>query len=212
MTTEAASFTREDVAAMPPDRRAELARWLADVDPPRSAIAPARIQRRRRLVIGVTAASAVVLVPWTVWLSVSLPEAHRAREWRTAWVGFDILLIVALFATAWAGWHRRQALTGLLIVSGTLLTSDAWFDVLLSSGRMGRTESIVTAVLVELPLAAFFFCTAYRIMRATTATMWHLQGRRGPLPSSFWRLPLLVGPPAPPAPHPAATTARMSSP
>jgi hypothetical protein len=97
-------------------------------------------------------------------------------------------------ATAWAGWHRRQVVTGLLIVSATLLTSDAWFDVMLSSGRTARMGSLVTAVFVELPLAAFFFFTAYRVMRATTATIWHLQGRRDPLPS-FWRLPMLVGAP-----------------
>ena len=66
--------------------------------------------------------------------------------------------------------------------------------MLLSSGRTARIGSLLTAVLVELPLAAFFFYTAYRVMRATTATMWHLQGRRGPLPS-FWRLPMLIGPP-----------------
>jgi len=194
MTTRTASLTRDDVVAMTPAQRAQLTRWLVEVDPPRPPVAPARIQRRRRLVLAVTAISAVLLVPWTIWLSVSLPEAHRAREWRTTWVGFDIVLIVALVATAWAGWHRRQVVTGLLIVSATLLTSDAWFDVMLSSGRTARMGSLVTAVFVELPLAAFFFFTAYRVMRATTATIWHLQGRRDPLPS-FWRLPMLVGGP-----------------
>jgi hypothetical protein len=194
MTTRTASLTRDDVVAMTPAQRAQLTRWLVEVDPPRPPVAPARIQRRRRLVLAVTAISAVLLVPWTIWLSVSLPEAHRAREWRTTWVGFDIVLIVALVATAWAGWHRRQVVTGLLIVSATLLTSDAWFDVMLSSGRTARMGSLVTAVFVELPLAAFFFFTAYRVMRATTATIWHLQGRRDPLPS-FWRLPMLVGAP-----------------
>jgi len=193
VTTGTTTLTRDDVVAMAPDQRAQLARWLAEVDPPRLPVAPARIQRRRRLVLAVTALSAVVLVPWTVWLSVTLPEAHRAREWRTTWVGFDIVLIVALVATAWAGWHRRQVVTGLLVLSATLLTSDAWFDVMLSSGRTARMGSLLTAVFVELPLAAFFFFTAYRVMRATTATIWHLQGRRGPLPS-FWRLPMLVGP------------------
>jgi hypothetical protein len=196
MTTRTGALTRDDVAAMSPQQRAQLARWLVDVDPPRLAIAPARIQRRRRIVIGVTAVSAVVLVPWTIWLSVSLPTVHRASEWRTTWVGFDIVLIVALMATAWAGWHRRQIVTGLLIVSATLLTSDAWFDVVLSAGRSVRVGSLLTALVVELPLAAFFFYTAYRIMRATTATIWHLQGHRTALPS-FWQLPLLAGQPDP---------------
>lgn len=191
-------MTRDDIVAMSPGQRAQLARWLAEVEPSRPAIAPARIQRRRRLVIAVTAVSAVVLVPWTIWLSVTLPSVVRAREWRTTWVGFDIVLIVALMATAWAGWHRRQIVTGLLIVSATLLTSDAWFDVMLSSGRSVRAGSLLTALVVELPLAAFFFYTAYRLMRATTATIWHLQGRRTALPS-FWLLPLLAGQPPDPS-------------
>jgi hypothetical protein len=192
MSTATRGLTRDDVAAMTPDERAQVARWLAEVDPPRPSIAPASIQRRRRLVIAVTAISAIVLVPWTIWLSLTLPSVHRAREWRTAWVGFDILLIVALMATAWAGWHRRQVVIGLLIVSATLLTSDAWFDVMLSSGRSVRAGSVLTALLIELPLAAFFLYTAYRIMRATAAAMWHLEGGRTPLPS-FWELPVLAG-------------------
>jgi hypothetical protein len=205
MSTRTGGVTRDDIAAMTPAERAQVARWLLEVDPPPATITPDRLQRRRRLVIGVTMFSAAVLVPWTVWLSMTLPSVHRTREWRTAWVGFDIVLIIALMATAWAGWHRRQVVTGLLIVSGTLLASDAWFDVMLSSGRSVRVGSVLTALLVELPLAVFFFYSAYRVMRATTAALWHLQGRRSPLPS-FWHLPVLTGQP------PAATTARMSSP
>ena len=52
----------------------------------------------------------------------------------------------------------RQVVAGLLFVSATLLTSDAWFDVLLTSGAAtGRpaTGSLLTAVFVELPLAAY---------------------------------------------------------
>ena len=80
-------------------------------------------------------------------------------------------------------------------MSATLLTSDAWFDVMLSSGRSVRVGSLLTALVVELPLAAFFFYTAYRIIRATTAAIWHLQGHRSALPS-FCQLPLLAGQPA----------------
>jgi hypothetical protein len=196
MSTRTGGVTRDDIAAMTPAERAQLARWLTEVDPPLAAITPASIRRRRTLVITVTTISAIVLVPWTIWLSMTLPSVHRAREWRTAWVGFDIVLIVALMATAWAGWHRRQVVTGLLIASGTLLASDAWFDVMLSSGRSVRLGSVLTALVVELPLAAFFLYSAYRIMRATTAAMWHLQGRRSPVPS-FWQLPVLTGQPPP---------------
>ena len=176
-------MTRAELAALPPHERAQLARWLVELDPPVLGLTPERFRRRRRLVLTVTVISAVVLVPWTIWLSVSLPSVHRAREWRTAWVGFDIVLIVALLATAWAGWHRRLIVLGFLIVSGTLLASDAWFDVLLSSGRNERLSSYVTAFLLELPLAALFFYSAYRVMRVTAAALWQHQDQPGRLPA-----------------------------
>ena len=185
-------MTRAELAALTPHERAQLARWLLELEPPVPGVTPERFRRRRRLVLIVTVISAVVLVPWTIWLSVSLPNVHRAREWRTAWVGFDIVLIVALLATAWAGWHRRQIVQGFLIVSGTLLASDAWFDVLLSSGRTERLGSYATAFLLELPLAALFFYSAYRVMRVTAAAMWQQQGRPGRRPA-LWRI-LIVAP------------------
>jgi hypothetical protein len=183
--------TRGDIAALTPAERAQLAHWLLEIEPPMPPITPARFRRRRRLVLTVTLISAVVLVPWTIWLSVSLPSVHRAREWRTAWVGFDIVLSVALLATAWAGWHRRQVVVGFLIASATLLASDAWFDVLLSSGRTERFGSVATALLLELPLAALFFYSAYRVMRVTAAAVWQQQGRPGPLPA-LWRIPIVA--------------------
>ncbi len=183
--------TRGDIAALTPAERAQLAHWLLEIEPPLPPITPARFRHRRRLVLTVTLIAAVVLVPWTIWLSVSLPSVHRAREWRTAWVGFDIVLIVALLATAWAGWHRRQVVVGFLIVSATLLTSDAWFDVLLSSGRTERLGSVATAFLLELPLAALFFYSAYRVMRVTAVAVWQHQGRPGPLPA-LWHIPLVA--------------------
>ena len=183
-----------------------MARWLIELEPPVTPVPPERFRRRRRLVLTVTMMSAVVLVPWTIWLSVSLPSVHRAREWRTAWVGFDIVLIVALLATAWAGWHRRQIVVGFLFVSATLLASDAWFDVLLSSGRTERLGSYATAFLLELPLAALFFYSAYRVMRVTAAAMWQQQGHPGRLPA-IWRVPIM----APVDPVATAAASRSSS-
>jgi hypothetical protein len=47
-------------------------------------------------------AVAVALVPWTLWLTLTLPREHLTHHWRLAWVGFDIVLAVVLAVTAYA--------------------------------------------------------------------------------------------------------------
>ena len=186
-------MTRDDVAAMTHEERAELARWLAEIEVPPELPATAEIRRRRRLVLTVTVAAAAVLIPWTIWLSIALPRVHQATRWRGAWVGFDVVLIGVLAATAWCGWNRRQAAVACLLIGATLLVCDAWFDVVLSSGRGEQLASIATALVVELPLSVLFLVTAYRLMRATAVVMWRQQGREGPVPS-LWELPILATP------------------
>lgn len=92
-------------------------------------------------------------IPWTAYLAMTLPEQARTHNYRTAWVGFDILLIVALLATALlaARGHRLVAL--LSAVTATMLVVDAWFDVMTSS-RADLRAAVLSAVLIELPLAA----------------------------------------------------------
>ena len=160
-------MTRDDLAVLSPTERAELAQWLAELGDRSAERSPLwrRAQRRRRLIIAVTVAAAVALVPWTIWLSVSLPVVHRAGEWRAAWVGFDCVLIVAIATTAWMAWRRRRAVLLWLVASGTLLACDAWFDVLLSSGGRERAASDLTAVLIEIPLAVLFLWSAVRALR-----------------------------------------------
>lgn len=91
-------------------------------------------------------------VPWTAYLAISLPQQARTHNYRLAWVGFDVMLIVVLLATAYAAW-RGLRLVGLLAAStATILIVDAWFDVT-TSRRADRPWAVLSAVLVELPLA-----------------------------------------------------------
>jgi hypothetical protein len=46
-----------------------------------------------------------------------------------AWVGFDLVGLAAFAATGWAIWRGRQMVIACLLVTGTLLCCDAWFDV-----------------------------------------------------------------------------------
>jgi hypothetical protein len=78
-----------------------------------------------------------------------------------------------------------------MIFSGTLLVCDAWFDVALSYGSTGFTTSIVSALLVELPLAFLMFASALRLMRATIQILMKLSGVAGQAPP-LWRMPLFA--------------------
>jgi len=92
-------------------------------------------------------------VPWTAYLAMTLPGQARTHHYRLAWVGFDVLLILVLLATATAAWRGRQVVGLLAACAATMLVVDAWFDVMTSRGS-DVPQAIVTAVLIELPLAA----------------------------------------------------------
>jgi hypothetical protein len=181
--------TRADIAALSTDERVRLAGWIADVDGP---AAPGAGARRRRLeILTVATVGTIALVPWIAYLSVTLPQRHASSGWRLAWVGFDVALVVALAATAWCTLRRRQAVLMVLLVSGVLLVCDAWFDVVLSWGSSDVVASILTAALVELPLAFLFLTTYHRLVRALTHVVWHQLGRPGE-PPPLHRMPLLL--------------------
>ena len=101
----------------------------------------------RRFIAPFFAVAGIALVPWTVWLTFSLPPHHETENWRTVWAGFDIALALALGATALASLRRSAWLEAVAAVSGTLLCTDAWFDITLEAGvrvvavlsAMGRT-------------------------------------------------------------------------
>jgi hypothetical protein len=110
----------------------------------------------------------VILAGWIVVLAVTLPHRFDVHHWRGVWVGFDIFLLAVLIATAWAAWRERQVLILLLMILGTMLCCDAWFDVGTADRRNGGFGvSLFTAIFAELPLAFIAFNGARRLLRAT---------------------------------------------
>ena len=107
------------------------------------------------------AATAVLLVPWTLWLTFTLPSRHVTLHYDLAWVGFDIGLAAAFAGTAWAGLTSSRWLVPLAAVTGTMLVCDAWFDVVTSQGGGERVEALLEAALAELPLAALCAFVVY---------------------------------------------------
>lgn len=122
-----------------------------------------------RWVVTVLAFVAVLLVPWTIYLTVTLPSRHVTAHYDVAWVGFDVALIAAFAATARAAVRRTRWLVPLAAVTGTMLVCDAWFDIVTSRGGGEVAEAIGEAIVGELPLAAlcaFIVVEEGRFLRA----------------------------------------------
>jgi hypothetical protein len=135
-------------------------------------------------------ASCVLLAAWIGVLAVTLPGFYHTGSWRGAWVGFDIALLAAFAVTGWAAWRRRQLLIICLVVLATLLLCDAWFDVVLDVGTPGFLTSLLSALLVELPLAILAIFMARRLVRLTIGQVMRYEGLTGRVPP-LWQIPLI---------------------
>ncbi len=122
----------------------------------------------RRILLTLLAGAAVCLVPWTIYLAHTLPDRYDTGQWRTAWVGFDIVLVLCFAAGAWLGSRRRRAAVPLLSATAAMLCCDAWFDVMLGWTSAERWTSIALAALVEVPIAVLLVLAARRLLTGTT--------------------------------------------
>jgi hypothetical protein len=118
----------------------------------------------RRIRSWLTVSAALALIPWIVYLGYTLPQSYVAQNWRATWVGFDILLLIFMSATAVLGFRRHHLLTLFAFTTGVLLTCDAWFDVM-TARRGDVVVSVLTAAFGELPLAAVLIGGTLRIAR-----------------------------------------------
>src|SRR5215470_5457975 len=135
-------------------------------------------------------ASCVLLAAWIGVLAVTLPGFYHTGSWRGAWVGFDIALLAAFAVTGWAAWRRRQLLIICLVVLATLLLCDAWFDVVLDVSTPDFLTSLLSALLVELPLAILAILMARRLVRLTIGQVMRYEGLTGRVPP-LWQIPLI---------------------
>ena len=118
----------------------------------------------RRMREWLALSAAIALIPWTIYLGLTLPENYTAQHWQATWVGFDILLLAFMIATAVLGFVRHHLLTLFAFSTGVLLVCDAWFDVL-TAKRGDFAVSVLTAALGELPLAIVLIGGSLRIAR-----------------------------------------------
>ena len=109
-------------------------------------------------------------MPWCVVLSATLPRTAQAQHWSLAWTGLDGAEAAAALATAalLARDDSRACLTA--AAGGTLLLTDAWFDVCTSAPGLDHTLAVAEAACVELPLAAAAGWLAVALFRRARLT------------------------------------------
>jgi hypothetical protein len=171
------------IAAMSAAERREL---ISRLERPLADLLPAsELARLRRVRLVLMIGAIVGLIPWTVYLAITLPDKYIAHNWPATWVGFDILILIFMGVTAVLGLLRRQLLVLTAFTTGILLICDAWFDVM-TAAPVDRWLSVLTAVLGELPLAIILITGALRILRLTATRLYVLDPGM-----PLWRIPLL---------------------
>jgi hypothetical protein len=115
----------------------------------------------------------VVMLPWLVYLAVSLPGTARAAHWSAAWTGLDALEIAGLVGTGLLlrrpGPRARSAVTATAAATAALLVVDAWFDLTTAWTSQDLTSAIVLAACAELPGATLLAALALRPVLAPPA-------------------------------------------
>jgi len=180
----------QELRRMSPHERLRLRQMLAALDDQDLAAASDAGERRRKIFLVAIIVCCLALAVWIGVLAGTLPRYYRAGGWRGAWVGFDLAELAAFAVTGWAAWRRRQILIICLVVLATLLCCDAWFDVVLDARTKGFEVSLLSALLVELPLAAMAVLLARRLLRTTLAVMLRARGFCGPVPG-LRKIPLV---------------------
>jgi hypothetical protein len=136
----------------------------------RSATRPTERVKLPRWLVPLLALTATGLLPWTLWLTYSLPSRHVADHYDLAWVGFDIALLAAVSTTAICAVRSSQWLVPAAATTGTMLLCDAWFDVLTSNANE-RLEAVLEAAFAELPLAAICWLIVFNVERFQRETV-----------------------------------------
>jgi hypothetical protein len=116
--------------------------------------------RLRHWVFVILGGVALALLPWTVYLSISLPSQHQSAHWDIVWPGLDVAIALAIAGTVVALVRCSAYLPIFATAAGTLLLCDAWFDTLTSNAGNELAWAAFEALAAEVPLAIFCFWLA----------------------------------------------------
>ena len=145
---------------------------------------PLEGRRRARRLAWLYTAAAVAMLPWIVYLAETLPKRQFDRHYRAAWVGFDIILVLAITRTAYLAFRLDPKVQFPATATAVLFFVDAWFDVMTSANRSQFLQAVILAALVEVPAAIFSLYLALQVNRRVLERA-HLDRARAP--NTRWR-------------------------
>jgi len=108
---------------------------------------------------------AVILLPWTIYLGVTLPTHHLSVNWDVSWTGLDVVLILTMISTGILAYRRSRWIIISSTMVGSFLLVDAWFDVMSERRSTDLHQSIILAIFVELPLALISYYISYLALK-----------------------------------------------
>lgn len=160
-------ITDAQIDAMPPQERADLIHRLGGLAPghlsDETGISPRRFRRIRNTRLAIMVSGTIILIPWIIYLAMTLPPQYEVRNWRLTWVGFDIILTSLMVSTVYFGMRRNRLVVPTAFATGVLLVCDTWFDVTTASPH-DLKYSVLSAICVELPIAAVLILGTIRLM------------------------------------------------
>lgn len=119
----------------------------------------------------------VILLPWVVYIGISLPSRQLSPNYDIAWAGFDLFLLGSLASTAYFALRRSRYLSTAAGATAALLVVDAWFDCMTTPASQ-RWQSFVLCFLVELPLAGLCLWLSYHTHQIAERRVLLLRRRR----------------------------------
>jgi hypothetical protein len=117
-----------------------------------------KISNAQRLVVGFIFLSfALILIPWTIYLSNTLPGLYVVKDWGDVWVGLNILIIISFIFTTILILYKSKWVIVSLSSGMILLFLDAWLDLSTSWRTHTFYQAVILAIFVEIPLSILSF-------------------------------------------------------
>ena len=121
----------------------------------RGSFDPAHAWFRRVCIVAV-----VVLIPLFITVASVSPRTVQLHNLRLFWSGLDVFELIGMALTGLCLLRRSPNLVGAATITGTLLMSDAWFNIITTVGNSHRAALVMA--FVEVPAAVYSFVIARR--------------------------------------------------
>ncbi|HVA08666.1 MAG TPA: hypothetical protein VNG12_18180 [Acidimicrobiales bacterium] len=105
-------------------------------------------------------AAAIVFIPLFITAASVTPRTAQLHNLRLFWTGLDVFELIGMALTGWYLLRRSPNVAIAATITGSIMFSDAWFNVVTTVGNPHRA-ALVMAV-VEVPIAIYSFRIARR--------------------------------------------------